>query len=233
MPPRLRARCRSFKLGGSILPTGVRRYRSSPHDYSMSQPSTMPRPFAWFTMASTAHMRIVPTSDRWYCSTGSDFGGRLGAFGPIYKQIYKQMRWLYALSGFVCVGLGYVGIIVPGMPSTVFFLIALWAFKKSSPKFETWLLTKSPARDFLRQWSEDRSMSRKGKRVCLTALWLCIAISMGIFIATGKHWLYPVVLAAVALGVTVYISQIKTAERRCSRPDLQDSCLERVGGLSS
>lgn len=57
-------------------------------------------------------------------------------------------------------------------------------------------------------------MSKRGKRVCLTALWLCIAISAGIFIRSGKHWLYPAMLAAVAVGVTLYISKIKTADRR-------------------
>ncbi len=133
------------------------------------------------------------------------------------------MRWLYASLGFVSIGLGYVGIVVPGMPSTVFFLIALWAFKKSSPRFETWLLTKSPAKDFLRQWSEDKSMSPKGKRVCLSMLWLCIAVSMAIFIATGKHWLFPVALFVVAVGVTTYISKIRTADRRHCLPSGQES----------
>lgn len=124
------------------------------------------------------------------------------------------MRVLYASVGFVCIGLGYVGIVVPGMPSTVFFLMALWAFKKSSPRFERWLMEKSPARGFLRQWSEDRSISPRGKRVCLTALWLCIAASACFFILMGKHWLYPAILGAVAVGVTTYISKLKTADRR-------------------
>ena len=124
------------------------------------------------------------------------------------------MKWFYASIGFVCIGLGYIGIIVPGMPSTVFFLISLWAFRKSSPRFERWLLTKSPAAPMLRQWSEDRSMTPRGKKVCLTMLWGCIALSCAIFIATGKHWAFPAMLVVVAVGVTLYISKVKTADRR-------------------
>lgn len=140
------------------------------------------------------------------------------------------MRWLYAAMGLAFIGLGYVGIVVPGMPSTVFFLMALWAFKRSSPRFEAWLLEKSPAADFLRQWSEDRSMSPRGKRVCLTALWLCIAVSAGIFVLAGRHWLYPAALVVVAAGVTVYISRIKTAERRRCPSATSDSICPAAEG---
>jgi len=66
-------------------------------------------------------------------------------------------------------------------------------------------------------------MSSKGKRVCLTMLWLCILVSMTIFIAAGKHWLFPVMLGVVAVGVTIYISKIKTADRRHCLPSGQES----------
>jgi len=53
--------------------------------------------------------------------------GRLGRAG-----------WLVA--GFMAVGLGSLGIIVPGLPTTVFFIVAAWCFSRSSPRFEQWVL---------------------------------------------------------------------------------------------
>jgi Protein of unknown function (DUF454) len=38
------------------------------------------------------------------------------------------------------VGLGTVGLFIPGLPPTVFILIAFYCFSKSSPRFAQWLV---------------------------------------------------------------------------------------------
>ncbi|MEL0022405.1 MAG: YbaN family protein, partial [Rickettsiales bacterium] len=35
---------------------------------------------------------------------------------------------------------GLIGIVVPGLPTTVFLLMAAWAFSRSSERFQNWLL---------------------------------------------------------------------------------------------
>ena len=49
------------------------------------------------------------------------------------------MRAAYVAVGCVAVGLGTVGIVIPGWPTTVFFVVAAWAFSKSSPRLEAWV----------------------------------------------------------------------------------------------
>lgn len=50
------------------------------------------------------------------------------------------LRWTLFALGWVCVGLGIVGLVTPLMPGTVFLILAAWLFARSSPRFEAWLL---------------------------------------------------------------------------------------------
>ena len=50
------------------------------------------------------------------------------------------MRVVWLGLGLLCVAIGGVGIVVPGLPTTVFFIVAAWAFSRSSPRLERWVL---------------------------------------------------------------------------------------------
>ena len=54
------------------------------------------------------------------------------------------VRWLVFALGWVFVFFGAVGIVVPGLPTTGFFVLAASCFTRSSPRFEAWVL--GPAR---------------------------------------------------------------------------------------
>jgi uncharacterized membrane protein YbaN (DUF454 family) len=49
-------------------------------------------------------------------------------------------RWLWFTIGWCAVGLGGLGVVVPGLPTTVFFIVAASCFARSSPRFERWVL---------------------------------------------------------------------------------------------
>jgi uncharacterized membrane protein YbaN (DUF454 family) len=112
--------------------------------------------------------------------------------------------------GWLCVGLGMVGVVVPGMPTTIFLIIALWAFSKSSDRFHGWLYNHSRLGPPLQAWSEHRVIPVRAKLLAVTLMatsWLIVVM----FVADG--WTAPAILGAVLLGVATYI-----VTRRDKRP---------------
>ena len=65
--------------------------------------------------------------------------------------------------GWLCVGLGFIGIFVPGIPTTIFLIIALWAFSNSSKKLQNWLLNHKKFGPILLNWQEHKVVPYKAK----------------------------------------------------------------------
>ena len=63
--------------------------------------------------------------------------------------------------GWLCGGLAFVGTFVPGIPTTIFLIIALWAFAKSSKKFHSWLLNHKRFGPILQNWESHKVVPRK------------------------------------------------------------------------
>jgi len=72
-------------------------------------------------------------------------------------------KYFYMSIGFICVGFAYIGIITPGIPFSIFLVIAAWAFAKSSPKMEAWLYNHPWFGKFLTNWNTKRVFPTKGK----------------------------------------------------------------------
>lgn len=73
------------------------------------------------------------------------------------------MRWMWFALGWVMVALGVIGALLPVMPTTIFLILAVGCFARSSPKFERKLLEHPKYGPSLRAWREQGAVSRKGK----------------------------------------------------------------------
>ena len=63
-------------------------------------------------------------------------------------------RYLYLTLGWLCVGMAYIGVITPGIPFSIFLVIAAWAFAKSSKKWHDWLYNHKYFGKFLTGWTK-------------------------------------------------------------------------------
>ena len=79
-------------------------------------------------------------------------------------------RYIYMGIGFFCVGMAYIGVITPGIPFSIFLVIAAWAFAKSSPKMEAWLYNHPWFGKFLTNWNKKRVFPTRGKYLMVTVM---------------------------------------------------------------
>lgn len=82
----------------------------------------------------------------------------------------KIKKYIYMSIGFLCVGLAYVGFVTPGIPFSIFLVIAAWAFAKSSKRMEAWLYNHPWFGKFLTNWTKKRVFPTKGKYAMLLVM---------------------------------------------------------------
>jgi uncharacterized membrane protein YbaN (DUF454 family) len=119
--------------------------------------------------------------------------------------------------GWACVGLGFIGLFVPLMPTTVFLLIALWAFSKCSLRFHCWLYTHPRLGRPLRDWHVHGIVPLRAK-VLAVAVMAGSLLYVTLFVA--DDWMLPAGLAAVLGAIAAYIvtrPHRRTAELSVSR----------------
>ena len=82
---------------------------------------------------------------------------------PVIRPLPRAARWLLLAFAGLCLVLAVIGVILPGMPATVFLLMAAWAAARSSPRLHVWLLDHRLFGPMLRDWENGRCVSRRAK----------------------------------------------------------------------
>jgi uncharacterized membrane protein YbaN (DUF454 family) len=108
------------------------------------------------------------------------------ATGNVHQVVVARTRvgrvlWMGA--GFACVGVGVVGIILPGLPTTPFMLLAAACFYRSSQRFYDWLIHNPRFGHYLRDYREGKGIPRRVK-------WLAIGVMIP-FVAYAVTWGIP------------------------------------------
>ena len=123
-------------------------------------------------------------------------------------------KYFYMSIGFVCVGLAYIVFVTPGIPFSIFLVIAAWAFAKSSPKMEAWLYNHPWFGKFLTNWNKKRVFPTKGKYAMVLVMSSTLAVT---WFTTGnvKAVLYSgIFMALVAIWAWRYPGSVEEHTRR-------------------
>ena len=86
------------------------------------------------------------------------------------------VRWLLRALAALALCLGILGVFIPGLPTTVFILIAGWAAMRSSPRMHTWLWNHRLFGPMLQNWQAGGFVSRRAKRSAAAMMAVCAAV---------------------------------------------------------
>lgn len=128
---------------------------------------------------------------------------------PSPEETPRALRWLLWLAGTVSLGLGIVGVVLPGLPTTPFVLLAAACYARASPRLHRWLREHRFFGPMVRDWEAHRSLSKRTKRIAQASM--LVMVSLSAWGLRDRPALLAVVLIAAAIGVWV-VARIPTRE---------------------
>jgi uncharacterized membrane protein YbaN (DUF454 family) len=129
------------------------------------------------------------------------------------KELIKK---LLIVSGTLCVALAILGMFLPVLPTTPFLLLAAVCYARGSKRFYNWLMTNRWYGQYIRHYREGKGIPLKQKVFAILLLWLTI----GYAVWAVSLWWVQLILLAIAGGVTIHLTTIKTFKPEPQDPGL-------------
>ncbi len=100
------------------------------------------------------------------------------------RPLHHARRWLWLLLAYVALGLGIIGIFLPGLPTTPFVLLAAFAAARGSKRLHARLLAHRTFGPMIREWQASGAVNRRAKYWAIGTM----ALSSLIMFATAPKW---------------------------------------------
>ena len=72
-------------------------------------------------------------------------------------------RWVWLLIAYISLGVGVIGIAVPGLPTVPFVLLSAYAATRGSEHLRKWLIAHPQFGPMINDWENQRAVSRRAK----------------------------------------------------------------------
>lgn len=111
-------------------------------------------------------------------------------------------KTLFGALGYLFLGIGIAGFILPGLPGAPFILLAFWAFLKADHPLYHKLLNHPKYGRIYKDWIAGKGIPWKIKTLALFMMWLSISITSGFIL---KILYLKMLVILIALGISVYL----------------------------
>ena len=111
------------------------------------------------------------------------------------------MKLVFFLLALLSLGLGIVGIFIPGLPTTIFIILAAWFASRSSPKLLFWIENHRWFGPNLKNWRTHGAVSRRAK----WSATVMMALGGGILAWAHTNWYLVGALWAIMATVAIWL----------------------------
>lgn len=118
---------------------------------------------------------------------------------------------IYIVIGTICLVLGAIGVFLPLLPTTPFWLLTCWFYLRSSEKLYKRVMSNRYFGDYIRAYMVDKSIPLRAKITSLSVMWTSILLTC-IFLV-DILWV-RLLLLAISIGVTIHILSFPTRKEK-------------------
>ena len=92
------------------------------------------------------------------------------------SKMSKIKKAFWFVCGILCLGVAYLGIILPGIPWSTPILGAAFCFAKSSEKFHNWIMNHKTFGPFITEWQTYKVYPQKAKYIMMAVMSTSLAV---------------------------------------------------------
>ena len=119
------------------------------------------------------------------------------------------VKYFWLILGLLLSGIGLIGIVVPGLPTTPIMILAAACFFRSSERLYNWVIENKYYGHHVKNFREGRGMPKKAKFMAIVTMWVFVSIS--VFFGIPDHMLMIKVITILGAATgTGYVISLRT-----------------------
>lgn len=111
------------------------------------------------------------------------------------------VRWVCIGLAWVCLAIGTLGIIIPGLPTFDFYFLATIFAAKGSARLHRWIVQNRVIGPLLQQWKEHKTLPTKAKILSL----LSMSLAAGLMLWKVPHPYFVGIAIIIMIAVQIWI----------------------------
>jgi uncharacterized membrane protein YbaN (DUF454 family) len=111
------------------------------------------------------------------------------------------MKTIWFICGCITVGLAFIGVFLPLLPTVPFLLLSAFCFARSSERAHAWLLNHPKLGPPIQDWQESGAIRLPAKRMAT----VCVLAAFGISVFLGLRWKLLLIQAVTLSCVMLFI----------------------------